>query len=151
MPRQARACARHTHDRKARCVTVTPGMAMATVAEDHLQTNRMALQRVGHGCDERNAPSRTQMSPSFPLQARHKTPKACIRNPTKRGPEKSWKQRDNAHSVACTSPCLCREGGCGYARTRVCVDAYPSTRHDAHANTREPVCAYTCSHRIHCA
>ena len=51
------------------------------------------------------------MSPPFPLQMRHRRPIGACRTTIDSGPQKSLKQRFNAHSAAWTNPCLAQRGG----------------------------------------
>ena len=51
----------HTHNSKARHATATPGIAMLAMADNHIQTNSVGLQRVVRGCYEQNARAQTPL------------------------------------------------------------------------------------------
>ena len=106
--------ARDTHNRKARCVTAAPGMAMSAMAQHHLQTNRIALRCVVRCCDEQTAPAQTRMGPSVPLRVRHERP---IR---RSGPRNNSGPKSPEHCGSTPTPSLgqaraCAKGGGGGA------------------------------------
>ena len=104
--RQARACARHTRDSKARYGTATLSIAMLVMAENHIKRNSMGLQC---GVLAMNRMTITGMNePPFPSTSASQTPNPAFRNTKKQRSQKILKTAVQRPLRACT------RGGLGW-------------------------------------